>query len=101
MKTITGSKLYDYIQCPHKVWRDVYGPKEEKITETNPFVELLWNRGVAHEDGSDRSVAFGPRLQANRRLANKQFDSAAPRWHGPPLDLPDISHKGRFVYGQV
>ena len=50
MKTITGSKLYDYIQCPHKVWRDVYGPKEEKITETNPFVELLWNRGVAHEE---------------------------------------------------
>ncbi|MDX9913732.1 MAG: TM0106 family RecB-like putative nuclease [Candidatus Moranbacteria bacterium] len=50
MKTITGSKLYDYIQCPHKVWRDVYGPMEEKITEANPFVELLWNKGVAHEE---------------------------------------------------
>jgi len=46
---ITASKLYDYIKCPHKVWRDVYGPNEEKIEETNPFVELLWESGVAHE----------------------------------------------------
>jgi len=50
MKTITGSKLYDYIQCPHKVWRDVYGPQEEKLQDKNPFVELLWNKGVAHEE---------------------------------------------------
>ena len=50
MKTITGSKLYDYIQCPHRVWRDAYGPQEEKIQEKNPFVELLWKKGVAHEE---------------------------------------------------
>jgi len=50
MKNITASKLYDYIQCPHKVWRDVYGPQDEKIQETNPFVELLWNKGVLHEE---------------------------------------------------
>ena len=46
---ITADRLYDYIQCPHKVWRDVYGPQEEKIEETNPFVRLLWNKGVRHE----------------------------------------------------
>jgi predicted RecB family nuclease len=46
---ITGSKLYDYIQCPHRVWRDVHGPQNEKIQETNPFVQLLWDRGVSHE----------------------------------------------------
>lgn len=46
---ITASKLYDYLQCPHRVWRDVHGPKEEKIEETNPFVELLWEKGVQHE----------------------------------------------------
>lgn len=50
MHYITASKLYDYIQCPHKVWRDIYGPQDEKIKETNPFVELLWNKGVAHEE---------------------------------------------------
>ncbi len=47
---ITASSLYDYIKCPHKVWRDIYGPQEEKIQETNPFVELLWERGVKHEE---------------------------------------------------
>lgn len=50
MTNITASKLYDYIQCPHKVWRDVYGPQNEKIQEANPFVELLWKRGVQHEE---------------------------------------------------
>ncbi len=49
MAYITASLLYDYIQCPHKVWRDIYGPQDEKIKETNPFVELLWEKGVQHE----------------------------------------------------
>lgn len=56
MKYITASKLYDYIQCPHKVWRDIYGPQEEKIEETNPFVELLWNKGVKHEENIVASI---------------------------------------------
>jgi len=47
---ITASRLYDYIKCPHKVWRDIYGPQEEKIQETNPFVELLWQKGLQHEE---------------------------------------------------
>ena len=25
---ITASKLYDYMQYPHRVWRDEYGPIE-------------------------------------------------------------------------
>ena len=45
----TDSKLYDYLQCPHKVWRDVYGPMKEKIKEANPFVQFLWDRGVIYE----------------------------------------------------
>jgi uncharacterized protein len=48
--SITASSLYDYLKCPHKVWRDVNGPQEEKIQETNPFVELLWKKGVKHEE---------------------------------------------------
>lgn len=50
MQYITGSRLYNYIMCEHRVWRDVYGPQEEKIKETNPFVQMLWDRGVAHEE---------------------------------------------------
>ena len=46
---LTASKLYNYLQCPHRVWRDAYGPQVEKIKETNPFVQLLWDKGVQHE----------------------------------------------------
>lgn len=49
MRRITASKLYNFIQCEHRVWRDEYGPKEEKIKETNPFVEMLWDKGVRYE----------------------------------------------------
>ena len=47
---ITASKLYDYMQCPHRVWRDEHGPKDEKIEETNPFVQMLWDRGINYEE---------------------------------------------------
>lgn len=46
---ITATQLYNFLQCNHRVWRDVYGPQEEKIKEANPFVQLLWDRGVFHE----------------------------------------------------
>lgn len=46
---ITASKLYNYIQCEHRVWRDQYGPKSERIKETNPFVQMLWDKGVNYE----------------------------------------------------
>jgi hypothetical protein len=46
---ITASKLYDYLQCPHRVWRDAHSTQDEKIQEANPFVELLWNKGIQHE----------------------------------------------------
>ena len=34
-----AAKLYDYTQCPHRVWRDIHGPQDEKVQETNPFVQ--------------------------------------------------------------
>ena len=36
---VTASKLYDYLQCVHRPWRDAWGPQGEKNPETNPFVE--------------------------------------------------------------
>ncbi len=47
---ITPSKLYNYLQCEHRIWRDVYGPIAEKNPDTNPFVEMLWEKGVSHEE---------------------------------------------------
>ncbi len=46
---ITASHLYSYIQCPHRIWRDIYGPQHEKSKEDNAFLQMLWEKGVAHE----------------------------------------------------
>ncbi len=46
---VTASKLYNYLQCSHRVWRDAHGPQDEKSLDPNPFVEMLWNRGVQYE----------------------------------------------------
>ena len=58
MPTVTPTLLYDYLQCPHKVWRDVHGPKAEYVDEENPFLRLLWDGGVLHEAKIMASFAF-------------------------------------------
>lgn len=58
MPTVTPSLLYDYLQCPHKVWRDVHGPKSEFVQEENAFLRLLWDRGVQHESTIVENFAF-------------------------------------------
>ena len=45
---ITGSQLYDFVQCPHRVALDVFGDANER-DEPNAFVELLWEQGIDHE----------------------------------------------------
>jgi len=47
---VTSGKLYDYLCCPHKFWRDIYGPQEKNNQEINLFVKLLWERGILHEE---------------------------------------------------
>ena len=68
---VTASKLYDYFQCPHRVWRDVYGPMEEKIKEPNAFIEMLWEKGVLHEDKVIAS--FGKLLDLSSKNRDSQF----------------------------
>lgn len=46
---ITPSLLFNYLQCPHLPWRDLYGPISEKGSEDNPFLTMLWERGILHE----------------------------------------------------
>lgn len=45
---ITASQLYSYLTCPHRVVMDVAGDPAER-DPASPFVQLLWERGTAHE----------------------------------------------------
>jgi predicted RecB family nuclease len=45
---LTASQLYSHLTCPHRVAMDVAGDPALR-DEVSPFVQLLWERGVAHE----------------------------------------------------
>lgn len=45
---ITGSMLYDLVNCRHRVTMDLFADPAERDA-VSPFVRLLWERGAAHE----------------------------------------------------
>lgn len=48
MIQITASNLYNFVQCPHRVWRDAHDNPNLK-DEPNDFVKLLWEKGTQYE----------------------------------------------------
>jgi predicted RecB family nuclease len=48
MTPITASMLYDLVSCPHRVTMDLFADPEDR-DDVSPFVQLLWERGFAHE----------------------------------------------------
>ena len=46
---ITASMLYDMVQCPHRVFLDLYGDTSLR-DPVSPFVQMLWERGTLHEE---------------------------------------------------
>jgi predicted RecB family nuclease len=45
---ITGSMLYSLVSCPHRVTMDLFADPADR-DQVSPFVQLLWDRGAAHE----------------------------------------------------
>lgn len=46
--SITASTLYNYVQCPHRVFLDFFGDPSKK-DPVGAFIQLLWERGVSFE----------------------------------------------------
>ncbi|HMQ04712.1 MAG TPA: TM0106 family RecB-like putative nuclease [Pyrinomonadaceae bacterium] len=104
LHTVTPSHLYDYLQCPHKVWRDVHGPLEDFVEEENPFLKLLWERGVQHEADVVAKLGFAfldcsqgseaERIEAtNQALARGEpYIYQGVLAHGDLFGIPDLLH---------
>lgn len=45
---VTASMLYDLVACPHRVSMDLFADPAT-CDAVSPFVQLLWDRGAAHE----------------------------------------------------
>lgn len=51
--------LYDLVKCPHRVTMDLFAHPDRR-DEVSPFVQLLWERGAAHE--KDVAATFDGRF---------------------------------------
>lgn len=91
---ISATQLYDYVQCPHRVFRDAFSDAADR-DETSPFVELLWEQGVTHEN----NIAAGLNITASMKLvdiATREMETRAAINRREPL-----IYGGRLTSGDL
>lgn len=111
---ITGSMLYGLVTCPHRVAQDLFANPADR-DPVSPFVELLWERGIAHERETiaDLDVPFVDlsiyaRDEKERRTAEAIASGALLIYGGrisadDLLGDPDLLRKenGGYVAGDI
>ena len=112
--SITASMLYSLVTCPHRVTMDLYADPALR-DEVSPFVQLLWDRGAAHEKQIvseigrpfvDLSAFAG---DDKERLTLEAMDAGASLiysgrlTHGDLVGEPDLLRKeaGGYVAGDI
>jgi len=55
--TITATKLYNAIICPHRVMLDEFEDPSLRDPES-PFLKLLWEKGIQHEQAVVENLKF-------------------------------------------
>src|ERR1035437_1060433 len=91
---ISASQLYDFVHCPHRIFMDAFDDAVER-DETSPFVELLWEQGLAYEN----AIAEGLTITANLKLldlANRERETLAAMTRREPL-----IYGGRIATGDL
>lgn len=92
---ITASMLYDLVGCPHRVSMDLFADPAER-DQVSPFVQLLWERGSAHEEQVvagiggpfvDLSVYAGAEKE---RRTLEAMDRGEPLIHGGRIAADDL-----------
>jgi predicted RecB family nuclease len=111
---ITASMLYDLVGCPHRVSMDLFADPAER-DKVSPFVQLLWERGSAHEERVVDSIGE-PFVDLSRyagvekeRRTLEAMDLGEPLIHGGRIaagDLlgdPDLLRKegARYIAGDI
>ena len=114
MPSITASMLYDLVNCPHRVSMDLFADPKLR-DEVSPFVQLLWDRGFAHEQAVMASVGV-PFLDLSTFAGDeKEKQTLAAMDRGEPLiyggriqagdllGIPDLLRKeeGGYVAGDI
>lgn len=81
---VTATMVYDLVQCPHRVFLDVFGDRSRR-DEVSPFVNLLWERGSAVEQEAIAGLQT-PYLDLSQgSLAERQRLTLEAMQRGEPL----------------
>ena len=54
---LTGEHFYQFFQCPHWIWYDIYGDQTRK-GNVPPLIEMIYKRGLKHEKAVIKSRSF-------------------------------------------
>lgn len=89
---IAASQLYDYVQCPHRVYLDAFGDPLRR-DEPNAFVQLLWDQGVDHEAQIVATLGVTADMSAVS-FADRERETRLAMQRGEPL-----IYQGRLTSG--
>jgi predicted RecB family nuclease len=111
---VTGSILYNLVECPHRVLLDAFGNQVDRDA-INPFVRLLWERGSLFESETIGKLQV-PLLDLSKvdeddreRLTLEAMARGEPLIYGGRIrfedliGMPDLLRKepGGYVPGDV
>lgn len=111
---ITASMLYDLVACPHRVTMDVFADPADR-DDVSPFVQLLWDRGQAHEQAVMADLGTPFLDLSGYEVAEKEARTLTAMEQGEPLiysgrisadgllGIPDLLRKepGGYVAGDI
>ena len=94
-KHITASMLYNYVQCPHRVYLDLYGDPDKR-DPVSPFVELLWEKGHKFEKEVIESLEVSFEDMSDLSAEEREVETGKAMASGVPL-----IYRGRIVAGDL
>lgn len=89
---LSATQAYNFCQCPHRLGLDVHGDSSKR-DEPNPFVELLWEGGVAHEADTIKDLGISVDLS---RLPHDEREQATLQ---AIADGAPLIYQGRLTVG--
>ena len=92
---ITASMLYNFVQCPHRVYLDLHGNPVER-DPVSPFVELLWEKGSRFERQVIENLQLPFMDMSSLSVEAREYETAQAMAEGVPL-----IYRGRIAAGDL
>jgi uncharacterized protein len=91
---ISATQIYDYVQCPHRVFLDAFGDRALR-DEPNAFVQLLWEQGIEHEENIVSSLSITADMSQVAKV-DRELETLAAMHRREPL-----IYSGRLTSGDL